>query len=50
MASDPGGVDREAAKKRNIKLIWALALPGKVAPITSAEYIKETLYNIFKEL
>lgn len=50
VASDPGGVDREAAKKRNIKLIWALALPGKVAPITSAEYIKETLYNIFKEL
>lgn len=50
VASDPGGVDRESAKKRNIKLIWALALPGKVAPITSAEYIKETLYNIFKEL
>ena len=50
VASDPGGVDRESAKKRNVKLIWALALPGKVAPITSAEYIKETLYNIFKEL
>lgn len=46
LASNPGGVDKEEVKKRNIKFIWALALPGKVAPITSAKYIKETIYNI----
>lgn len=50
LASNPGGLDREAAKKKNIKFVWALSLPGKTAPITSAEYIKETLYNILKEL
>lgn len=48
LASKPGGVDFEYAKSRNIKTIWALALPGKVAPVSSAEYIKETLYNIIK--
>ena len=26
----------KAAKDKNFKLIWALALPGKVAPITTA--------------
>lgn len=50
VASNPGGVDKNAAKKREIKLIWALSLPGKVAPTTSAEYIKDTFYNILKEL
>lgn len=50
IASNPGGVDRDAARQKGIKTIWALALPGKVAPITSAEFIKETIYNIFKEI
>ena len=46
LASKPGGVDFEYAKQQNIKTIWALALPGKVAPISAAEYIKQTIYNI----
>lgn len=50
LASNPGGVDRDEIKKQNIKFIWALSLPGKVAPVTSAEFIKETLYNITNEL
>lgn len=50
LASNPGGVDRIAAKTKGIKTIWALSLPGKVAPLTSAEYIKDTIYNIFEEL
>ena len=50
LASNPGGVDRKAAKEKNIKLIWALSLPGKVAPVTSAEFIKETLYHALKEM
>lgn len=50
LASNPGGVDKTAAKKHGIKTIWALSLPGKVAPLTSAEFIKDTIYNIFKEL
>lgn len=50
LASNPGGIDKKAAKDRNLKLIWALALPGKVAPITTAEFIKETVYNVLKEI
>lgn len=48
LASNPGGVDFEYAKSKNIKTIWALALPGKVAPVSSAEYIKTTIYSILK--
>lgn len=50
LASNPGGIDRNAAKQLGIKTIWALSLPGKVAPLTSAEFIKDTIYNIFEEL
>ena len=50
LASNPGGVDRKAARERGIKVIWALSLPAKVAPLTSAEFIKETLYHVLKEL
>lgn len=49
LASNPGGVDKIAAKKQGIKMIWALSLPGKVAPLTSAEFIKDTIYNVLKE-
>ena len=50
LSSNPGGVDRVAARNMGLKLIWALSLPGKVAPMTSAEFIKETLYHILKEI
>lgn len=50
LASKPGGVDFERAKAMGIKVIWALSLPGKVAPITAAKFIKETIYNILEEL
>lgn len=50
LASNPGGIDKKTVKERNLKLIWALALPGKVAPVTTAEFIKDTIYNILKEI
>lgn len=50
LASNPGGIDKKAAKENNLNLIWALTLPGKVAPITTAEFIKDTIYNILKEI
>lgn len=50
LASNPGGIDKRAAKNRNLKLVWALALPGKVAPVTTGEFIKDTIYNILKEI
>lgn len=50
LASKPGGVDMEAARDLGIKVIWALGLPGKVAPVTAGNIIKETICNIFSEL
>lgn len=50
LASNPGGIDKKAVKDRNLKFVWALSLPGKVAPTTSAEFIKNTIYNILKEI
>ena len=50
LASHPGGVDKQAVKELGIQFNWALSLPGKVSPITSAEFMKETLINMFKEI
>lgn len=49
LASSPGGVDFEAAEKLGTKVIKALSLPGKVAPKTAGEIIKNTIYNIIEE-
>ncbi len=50
LASKPGGVDFDSAKELKTKCIWALALPGKVSPVTSAQYIKNTIYNILNKV
>lgn len=50
LASNPGGIDKKAVKDQKLKFVWALSLPGKVAPTTSAEFIKDTIYNIIKEI
>ena len=49
LASKPGGVDFDSAKKLNKRVIWALSLPGKVAPITSGEIIYNTIISILDE-
>ena len=48
VASKPGGVDFNYATENNYKVIHALGLPGKIAPRTSAKYIKEMLENIVR--
>ena len=50
LASNPGGVDFEEAKKSAIKTIHALSLPGKVAPKTAGDYVAETIKNIIEEM
>ena len=50
LASKPGGIDFEQAKNLGIKTIWALSLPGKVAPSTAGDIIKHTILNIIDEL
>ncbi|MDR2655032.1 MAG: dipicolinate synthase subunit DpsA [Oscillospiraceae bacterium] len=49
LASKPGGLDFGAARELGLKVIWALSLPGKVAPITAGEIILETIENIIAE-
>lgn len=46
LASSPGGVDVESAKEYGIKTIKAQGLPGKVAPLTAAKYIKQKIDKI----
>lgn len=48
LASAPGGVDYDVAKRLGLKAILASALPGKVAPNTAAEYLKKFVYNSIK--
>lgn len=50
LASAPGGVDFDIANDLNKKTIWALSLPGKVAPVTAGKIIKDTIINILEEL
>jgi dipicolinate synthase subunit A len=49
LASKPGGFDLDAASANGVKTIWALSLPGKVAPVTSGEIIAHTILNILNE-
>ena len=49
LASAPGGIDSKTAKNMGLKFVWALALPGRIAPTSSAKFIKETIYNILDE-
>lgn len=49
LASKPGGVDFETAKSLGLRVIWALSLPGKVAPMTAAEIIRDTVIHMITE-
>lgn len=50
LASKPGGVDFEAAAQLGVKAVWALSLPGKVAPVSAGGYMKTAIYHIMDEL
>ncbi len=49
LASAPGGVDLEAAKRLGRRAIPALGLPGKVAPRSAAAAIRDSIYHILEE-
>ena len=50
LASKPGGVDFAAAARLGRKVVWALSLPGKTAPVTAGRAIQTAIYNILSEL
>lgn len=49
VASKTGLEDFEQAKNAGVNVIWALSLPGKVAPITAGHIIADTILNIVSE-
>lgn len=50
LASKPGGVDLEAARALGLKSVQALALPGKVAPVTAGGIIKDAVCHMLAEM
>lgn len=46
LASNPGGIDREYAISKKLKVIVALGIPGKEMPKAAGKYIKETIDKI----
>ncbi len=49
LASAPGGVDRDAAQTLGLKFLWALGLPGKMAPHSASAILRDTVYHIIRE-
>ena len=49
LASKPGGMDFAAASRLGVKAVWALSLPGEVAPYSAGAMIRDTVYNILTE-
>lgn len=50
LASEPGGTDFAAAEELGIAAKKALGLPGKFAPKTAGEIVKDTVLNIIAEM
>lgn len=49
LASKTGVEDMELAASVGIKVIWALSLPGRTAPVTAGQIIGMTIENMLKE-
>ncbi len=49
LASGKGGVDFYSAERMGIDTVHALSLPGKCAPKTAGEIVKNTIYHILEE-
>lgn len=49
LASNPGGIDLNAAERLGLRVISGQSLPGKVSPKTAGKYIKDTIYNMMEE-
>lgn len=49
LASAPGGTDFDAARAFGIKAVTAPGLPGKYAPQTSAEAVRDAVYEILED-
>lgn len=49
LSSRPGGIDMPAASELGMRVVWALSLPGKVAPVSAGRALGDCLLSILKE-
>ncbi len=49
LASMPGGIVPDAAPPSGCRILHALSLPGKVAPLSAAKAIRDTVLTILHE-
>ncbi|MDR2938981.1 MAG: dipicolinate synthase subunit DpsA [Clostridiales bacterium] len=50
LASKPFGIDAQFCRENNLSITFAPSLPGKVAPVSAAKYIVQTIKNIISEI
>ena len=50
LASPPYGVEVNDSRDFGLKVLYTNSLPGKIAPVTTASYILETINRILEEL
>lgn len=50
LASQPGGMDLEAAQRLKLRVKNAPSIPGRMSPRAAGELIKETIYNMISGL
>ena len=50
LASRPGGVDMDSASRLGVRVIWALGLPGKCAPVSAGHIIGSTVLNMLNSI
>lgn len=50
LASNPGGVDFEAAKDLGINASLELALPAKISPVSAAKFLRDKIDKIIQEI
>jgi len=48
LASLPGGADDESAAALGVRVIHALSLPGREAPLTAGRYLRDTVYHMLE--
>lgn len=49
LASPPGGFDRIRAEELGMRLVWALSLPAKTAPLTAGGILHDGIRNLIAE-
>ena len=50
LASPPYGVDVNDSREFGLRVLYAGSLPGKIAPLTTAGYIRDTIEQIIQEM